>query len=81
MEKLEEYLLSTPIMLISLIVGLIFVSVGGFVAGKVAKQNEVMNALGVGFVGIIFGVFFSPFYPLWFNISAFILTLPFAYLV
>lgn len=76
----QFYYSNLPIMIISLIVGLLFVILGGFIAGKVAKQDEILNACSVGMVGILFGLFFCWSLPLWYNIASFLLIMPCAYL-
>lgn len=81
MEGFEEYsVTSVPLLVTSLIVGLVFVSLGGYVAGKIAKENEIMNALTVGVIAILLGILFTSVYPVWFNVASFGLILPFAYL-
>jgi len=79
-ENFLEYFYSNMLIMMScLIIGLIFVSIGGYVAGKIAKQNEIYNALGVGILGMLLGILLSSGLPLWYNAAGFILTLPFAY--
>lgn len=76
----EEYYYSNSIMLmVFLVIGLLFVSLGGYVAGKTAKQNQILQAMGVGVCSIVFGAFFSADLPLWFNATSYALVLPFAY--
>jgi len=81
MEGFEEYYnSSTLIMVLSLLIGLIFVSIGSYLAGKIAKEHEIINALGVGVLGIILGMVLSiDGTPQWYSISSYILILPFAY--
>lgn len=81
MDGFEQYFSSNlPIMLISLLVGLIFVILGGFISGTIAKQNELFNASLVGVIGILFGLLICWSLPLWYNIASFLLTIPCAYI-
>jgi ABC-type multidrug transport system permease subunit len=80
MEGFEEYSVTNVTLLTTyLIVGLACVSLGGYVAGKIAKENETVNALAVGVIAILLGILFTSYYPVWFNAASFALILPFAY--
>lgn len=75
-----DYYANIPSMLISLIIGLLCTTVGGYVAGKIAKRYEVLNSLAVGVLGLVIGVLFAFSLPLWYNLLGFILVIPSAYL-
>jgi len=61
-----------------LIVGLGFTLLGGFVAGRVSKNSEVMHGGLVGLIGLLIGLFYwesSP--PLWYTITSLLGVVPF----
>lgn len=56
--QIEEFS-KTPVFLnTSFLVGLLFTSLGGFVAARIAKKAEVKNAFFVGLASLIFGLIF-----------------------
>lgn len=74
---------STPLMAATLIIGLAFVALGGYLAAGVAGGGPV-NPFAVGVVATVFGVFAllvaKEHAPFWYNTLAFLLTLPCALL-
>ena len=60
----------------SLILGFGFTVLGGYVAGRVAKQSEILHGGIVGAIGILFNLFTISF-PLWYNIVTIIGIVPF----
>lgn len=53
---------------------------GGFVAGRIAKKDELFSACAVGVVGLIFEILFCSFLPFRYNVLLLLLVLPCAYL-
>lgn len=64
------------VLISSLILGFGFTVLGGYVAGRVAKQSEILHGGIVGAIGILFSLF-TISYPLWYNIVAIIGIVPF----
>ena len=60
----------------SLIVGLGFTALGGFVAARVAQKEIYLNAGLVGVASLLIGLFFGSDGPIWFNIAGFLLVIP-----
>jgi len=80
-EKMAEVVAgSTSFMVASLIVGLVFSALGGFVTAWLAKENEMPNALVLGGAMTIMGALTTalgpPLYPDWYLIASFSLVLP-----
>lgn len=67
-------------MLISIVIGLGFTVMGGYIAGRIAKTGEYFHAGAVGALGLILGLFFMGQAPLWYNIAGFVLVIPAALL-
>lgn len=64
-------------LLLSLIIGLGGTALGGYVAGRVAKQAEVLHGALVAVVGLVLASFFRETdVPLWFDIVGFAGMLP-----
>ena len=59
-----------------LLIGFGFTVLGGFVAGRVSKSNEVMHGGIVGCIGLFFGLLFWASSPLWLNIASLVGTVP-----
>lgn len=61
---------------LGLVVGLVFTVLGGFVAGRTAKQSEVLHGGIVGGVGML--AFFIPgeSLPVWYHIICFVGMVP-----
>ena len=74
----------TGMQIVALIVGLLFSMFGGYVAALVAKENEIQNATATGVFSVIIALLstliFTQSAPLWFNVAAYLLTIPAAYL-
>ena len=62
----------------SLIIGSVCTLLGGYIAGRMAKQSEVLHGGIVGILSLVFASFFIFQNPLWFNIIGFIVTIPLA---
>lgn len=76
-----QTLLHGPYFLIpGLIIGVGFTVLGGFVAGRVSKNNEVMHGGVVGFITIFFGLLFWTVVPRWYFIISLIGNVPFGML-
>ena len=78
--EIQTYLHSPFVLIPSLIIGLGFTVLGGFVAGRVSKSNEVLHGGIVGFITIFFGILFWTTLPLWFKIIPFTTNVPFGML-
>ena len=66
--KLQEFLTGREFLLFSTLSGLGFTMMGGYVAGRIAKQGELFHAGAVGFINILFGLYFMSHYPSWYVI-------------
>lgn len=60
----------------SLIVGLGFSALGGYVAARVAKKELYLNAGLVGVFSLLVGLFTGGQGPIWFNIAGYLLVIP-----
>lgn len=82
-KELEEFAKTRDFFYLMTVAGLIFTGVGGYVAGRVAKKAEILNALTMGVISVLLGGitgFFSKGTSfLIFDIIAMILTLTFAF--
>ncbi len=64
-------------LLLMLILGLGFTIGGGYVAGRTAKQEEILHGLAVAMLGIVLGLFFrEPGLPLWYEVASFAAMIP-----
>ena len=79
-EALAAVTLNRNFLLWSLILGTLSTIVAGYVAARIAKREPYLNAGVVGVLGIVIGLIFSGDYPLWFNVTGFLLVLPAALL-
>jgi len=79
-QYLSKFESSLLLQIIVLSVGLLCVMLGGYVAGRTAKDAPVFNGFAVGVLAAIIGLFFMEGNPLWFNIASFLLVIPFGYL-
>lgn len=82
LDEIETYLTSSLFShIMTITIGLYFTFLGGVVAGKIAKSDEMLNASAVGIVGVLcYLVFWSNETPLWYNVIALIFTIPAAML-
>ncbi len=78
--ELEKSLISlldgTTYRILSLIVGLGFTMMGGYVAGRIARSGEYFHSGAVGLLNVLFGLFFIGMYFTWYSVIAFLLVLP-----
>jgi branched-subunit amino acid ABC-type transport system permease component len=83
-EMAKLFQTSFSFLLASLVLGLVFVMVGGFVAAHLARRAELPNALAMGFLSLILAgvmVVISPDAgPAWYAATGIILTVPAALL-
>ncbi|MFA5340032.1 MAG: hypothetical protein WC317_07810 [Candidatus Omnitrophota bacterium] len=70
--RLQGQMLLIP----SMIIGLGGTLLGGFVAGRIAKDYEVFHGGIVGCISILLGFFFWSSCPLWYNLAGLIVTIP-----
>jgi len=79
-DDLEKMLLSVindaPYRIFSLVAGLGFTLVGGYIAGRLAGVGELFHAGAVGILNILFGLFFLDLHYSWLQALAFVLVLP-----
>jgi len=68
-------------LLFGLVVGSLFVVIGGFVVGRIARQRYVLNGAALGVVDVLLGLtlHFREF-PFWFHASSVVITIPCAML-
>jgi len=66
----------TTYRILSLIVGLGFTMMGGYLAGRIAKSGEYFHSGAVGLLNVLFGLFFIGMYLSWYSVAAFLLVLP-----
>lgn len=82
--EIDARILQSPTFLASsLIIGFGFTFLGGFVAANLAKVRKVLHSSLVGSIGVALGLVLLFLYgtgsiPLWYNLTAFILTIPVA---
>lgn len=78
--KLETQLIGlldgTTYRILSLIVGLGFTMMGGYLAGRIAKSGEYFHSGAVGLLNVFFGLFFIGMYFTWYSVIAFLLVFP-----
>ena len=66
----------TTYRILSLIVGLGFTMMGGYLAGRIAKSGEYFHSGAVGLLNVFFGLFFIGMYFSWYSVIAFLLVFP-----
>jgi hypothetical protein len=62
--EIEAYLHGPIILILGMIIGFCFTVLGGFIAGRVSRNFEVLHGGIVGFIGIIIGSLFWTTLPL-----------------
>jgi hypothetical protein len=78
-DEMETYMKNDiPSLFITIAIGLYFTFLGGFVAGRVAKSDEVLNASIVGIAGVLLLLFFWNESPLGVNLIGVTFTIPVA---
>ena len=81
LDEMETYMKNDiPSLFLTIAVGLYFTFLGGFVAGRVAKSDEVLNASIVGIAGVLLLLFFWDESLLGVNLIFLIFTIPVAML-
>ncbi|MDA8099738.1 MAG: hypothetical protein M0042_08935 [Nitrospiraceae bacterium] len=64
-------------LLLSLIVGLCCTGTGAYIAGRIAKSQEMFHGIIVSLLGMALGLFFTETgIPLWYDIASYVLILP-----
>ena len=81
-DEVEGFIVSSFFtQIVAITIGLYFTFLGGVVAGKIAKSNEILNASAVGIIGVLcYLVFWTNETPLLYNLFALIFTMPAAML-
>jgi len=64
----------------ALIIGLLCIALGGYVAASLSPNDKLFNAAMIGVVGILVGIPFWSSYPIWYSTLSILLMPPFAYL-
>ena len=72
----ESIYSNTLLMLFTVLLGSGFTVLGGYIAGRVARESLLFNASLVGVAGIAIGVFFWGDAPLWYDMTGFLLAVP-----
>lgn len=79
-EEIEEMVKAATqsggFLLTSLIVGLGFSALGGYVAARVAKKELYLNAGLVGVFSLLVGLLSGSQGPIWFNVAGYLLVIP-----
>ena len=77
----QDLMADTGFLVLSLVVGFATLAVGGFVAGKIAARDQVLNGAVVGATALAIGFLMSGGgYPRWFAVTARVLDVPVAVL-
>ncbi len=79
-EAIQVTLQSSSFLAASLAFGLITTGVGGFAAARLARGYPYFNALAIGVLGIVLGLWLSDDLPAWFHALAYTLSIPAALL-
>ncbi len=83
-KELEAIATTQGFLIPSLIAGLLFTSLGGFVAAHIAKKAEMKNAFVLGILSLAFGLGTTVLMPDpatgWYDITGVLLIIPFALL-
>lgn len=74
--RLEQLTQNFSFLIVDIVIGLGFTFLGGLTAATFAKTLEVTHAGIVGAIAILFGLLFTGALPLWYNVVAFLLTVP-----
>lgn len=61
---------------LSLLLGLAFTGLGGYVAARVARRELYLNAGLVGVISLVLGLLFGGPGPFWFEVAGFLLIVP-----
>ena len=81
-ENPGEIVLSTTDYVMSTVFGLVFVVVGGYIAGRMAGIRPTMHGMCVGVAGLVAGILLGlvpdPQAPTWFNVVSLITVVPMA---
>jgi ABC-type dipeptide/oligopeptide/nickel transport system permease component len=73
----QKYLISSTTYLVpALVVGSLFVVVGGCIAGRLAPQARLLNGAALGLVDILLGLTYSSEVPGWYHTTSLLVTLP-----
>lgn len=73
---LHSVMNDVPYRTFSLVAGLGFTLLGGYIAGRLARGGEIFHSGVVGVLNIIFGLFFINRHFTWYYAVAFVLVLP-----
>jgi hypothetical protein len=74
--ELSDRLTGLIVFIPSLFLGLGFTVLGGYVAGRVSKNHQVLHGGIVGALGILFAFIYWSYSPLWYNIISVIAIIP-----
>lgn len=77
---IQFYYSNIILMTITLVIGLCFTFLGSYIAAKLSNGEEIINAIAVGILGIVAGLFFIGSLPMWYNLLSFITIPPISFL-
>ena len=66
----------TNFLLYALVVGSLTTLLGAFISAKYGKLAPYKNASIFGVIGVLMGLIFATFEPIWFDLVAFVTTIP-----
>ncbi len=75
-QTLMQVFYTKTYLLLSIVVGFLFTVMGGFIAGRIARQSEYFHAGMVGIIGVLFALFFIGQTEGFHIYAALILTIP-----
>ncbi|MFA5343536.1 MAG: hypothetical protein WC381_06200 [Kiritimatiellia bacterium] len=78
--EIRAHLNNATFLVSSTIIGFGFTLFGGFVAGRIAKRNQILHGAIIGAIGIPLGLPFLTSLPLWCNIISVVGVIPFGIL-
>ena len=78
LQELQNYPITSDyaLLTLSIIFGFGFTLLGWYVAGRIAKESQVLHGGIVSTLSLILGIIFSPKFTTWFNIIGFLGTVP-----
>lgn len=71
---------NTGFLLYALVLGFLTTSLGGYICAKFGKLAPYKNSAIFGAIGVIIGLFFATFDPVWFDIVSTVAVIPAAML-
>lgn len=75
-KEMDARLQQSSSIIAMMIIGLAFTALGGYVAGRVSKANEVTHGFIVGDISIVIGIASLGSVSLWYDIASLIAVIP-----